>query len=608
MTQLDDKQDVAEEEASAEGGTETNPDAAPSAGTSSDGDKKTGASKWPSHGQQPAEGPSNVRGNTVWASKNQQPTRGAANDISEQPDSRFKPAGMTDKEHMDALSGNIPTSEPDYYTYKYSQYPDDIEVPSNAVVTLWGPEDNRTRLFTDDITLKQTNQFETWDLSTTDPKRPLVWYKAPSNEYLTKIFPNGTIRNIKTQDGKVYACWIGHKIPTISITHGPIYTWNQLSEFMSKTEDLWVPKWLSTVNDRIGYDSSKYVTKRGLFGEDVKFWDTGWGFAVQLVGSIAIGLATGGIGTLVEASVASVMIADAALQAGFNMYVGWQQKAAGNDFGATCSFIFAAIPLMGKLSAGSKVANVAGYLTEKEIQEVIELTGMAEAKSAEEMGERFASTIKQLEQSAGIARPGAGGVLVNSLKLSKNEAKRILMNIKKLRMLQPNELIQGSQKVMQAIDAQMAKNGVKWTQVSVPFWKKAAIKEIRNMTIAQVIAAENRYHIVQKLYRVFVLHQDAFTPKEKEEFFERIKNDPDARDAYIKAIGGEENLRQAYYNTNQTPEEKEQITKEWDDFSKSDEFNDLKIVLPPSDSDSTQNNQAPQQKQQNEPQNQPPKK
>lgn len=54
---------------------------APEAGTSSDGEQKTGASKWESG---VTRGPANQIGNSKWPSANQQPPRGKANPLSEQ--------------------------------------------------------------------------------------------------------------------------------------------------------------------------------------------------------------------------------------------------------------------------------------------------------------------------------------------------------------------------------------------------------------------------------------------------------------------------------------------------------------------------------------------
>jgi hypothetical protein len=607
MTQLDNKQEVAEDETAGEGGVDTNPDAAPKSGESTDTGKQTGAAKWPSHGQQPAEGPSNVRGNTKWASKNQQPARGAANDIAEQGLAGNASTGQANGGHTYGDGYDHTPAPPEYYEYTYSQYPDKYEVPTNAKVDLWQPSDDRKKYFGWEY-IRDTQQYDTWYISTTDPKTPLVYFQAPSNEYLTKLFPDGTIKRITTPDGKVYVCEISHEIPMISSTHGPIYSWYQLSKFFTSTPQLWHVVQLNEFGGSLVYDSTKYVTKRGLFGEDVKFWDTGWGLAVQLLATVAIGIATAGVGTLVEASIASVMLADAAIQAGFNVYVGWQQKAAGNDFGATCSFMFALIPFMGKMSAGTKLANVSGYLTKKEIEEVIEITGMASAKTAEEMGEKFALTIKELEQSAGIARPGAGGVLKNSLRLSKDEAKRMLMNIKKVLTLQPNELVNGSQKFFKVVTEEMGKKGVSLGKISVPFMKRAAIKEIRNITLAQLVAAQVKHDIIQKLYKLFVLHENTFTEKEAKDLIDQAKKKgPEAVRELMDQLGGKEKLQSAFVNTNQTPEEAEDLAKEWEEYSKTDEFKNLVIKMPSIETDSTQNNQAPQQKQENGSQNQPPK-
>ena len=601
MTQLDNKREVAEDETAGEGGVDTNPDAAPKSGESTDTGKQTGAAKWPSHGQQPAEGPSNVRGNTKWASKNQQPARGAANDIQEQSEYSHAPLGMSARENMDALSGNTPR-EPEYYEYTYSQYPDKYEVPTNAKVDLWQPSDDRKKYFGWEY-IRDTQQYDTWNISTTDPKTPLVYFQAPSNEYLTKLFPDGTIKRITTPDGKVYVCEISHEIPTISSTHGPIYSWYQLSKFFTSTPQLWHVVQLNESGGSLVYDSTKYVTKRGLFGEDVKFWDTGWGLAVQLIATVAIGIATAGVGTLVEASVASVMLADAAIQAGFNVYVGWQQKAAGNDFGATCSFMFAAIPFMGRLSAGTKLGNVAGYLTKKEVEEVIEITGMASVKTAEEMGQKFATTIKELE-----ATVQSGGVLKNSAGVYYKDANRVLVNIKKILTLQPNELVHASQDFFKVVTKEMGEKGVSLSKISVPFMKRAAIKEIRNITLAQLVAAQVKHDIIQKLYKLFVLHENTFTEKEAKDLIDQAKKKgPEAVRELMDQLGGQEKLQSAFVNTNQTPEEAEELAKEWEEYSKTDEFKNLVIKMPSIETDSTQNNQAPQQKQENGSQNQPPK-
>jgi hypothetical protein len=111
------------------------------------------------------------------------------------------------------------------------------------------------------------------------------------------------------------------------------------------------------------------------------------------------------------------------------------------------------------------------------------------------MGQKFATTIKELE-----ATVQSGGVLKNSAGVSYKDANRVLVNIKKILTLQPNELVDASQDFFKVVTKEMGKKGVSLSKISVPFMKRAAIKEIRNITLAQLVAAEVKHDIIQKLY------------------------------------------------------------------------------------------------------------
>lgn len=529
MTQLDNKQEVAEDETAGEGGVETNPDAAPKSGESTDKGKQTGASKWPSHGQQPAEGPSNVRGNTVWASKNQQPARGAANDISEQglagnPMTGQASGGRTYGDGNDYVK---PETEGEYKEYRISNLIEPIKIPKDSKVGIFSSADRRQCYST-----KRTPDCSSWTvpIRTEDGKDDVLYVNPPDEEYLRKMFPDGTLKWFQTPDGKVFVSYMTIFHPNVSSTHGPLRSFQELNAYMDVNKNKWIYNGFFESKTAEPYDPSKYIIERGFFGEDKKFWDTWAGFGVQVGAAILISVATFGIADAIGLAAGTAILLEGAAQAGFNLYIAKQQYDTGNDFGATCSVIFAMLPLIGRFSTASGgPAKAFGLVSKKTSQSLIEKLEIASVKSPEELASKIEGALKKTVI-------GADGKAVPFL----NKEEQIAL--RKLRELQPGELNNVSRKFFASVDASLASKGIKWKDIAVPVLKKYSYKEIRNVTMASIAMAGGALGV--KMYKLMSTGQNTFTPQEAEQASKNMT--PEEKAKFIDMLGGKEKVTSAW--------------------------------------------------------------
>jgi hypothetical protein len=169
----------------------------PEAGTSSDGDKKTGATKWESG---VTRGPANQIGVTKWSDiVGSTLKRGKANPLSEQ-------GGATE----------MPPFTETYKTF----WGESIEIPRDKYgneiykVELWNASTNRVKAWN----LNPEGKYYVTRKINGEDKQ--FTYDAPYEGYLRKLFPDGTIKSITdTRTGKRYGT-------TMSI--------NDLSEIVKK--------------------------------------------------------------------------------------------------------------------------------------------------------------------------------------------------------------------------------------------------------------------------------------------------------------------------------------------------------------------------------------
>ena len=109
--------------------------------------------------------------------------------ISEQPDSRFAPRGMSSKENMDALSGASRTEREDTPVVEHpAPWGGDFQIPADSTnIVLWTDNDDRLKWY-------GARKSENGQLILGN--RGLI---APSEEYMRRILPTGSLKNFVTK-------------------------------------------------------------------------------------------------------------------------------------------------------------------------------------------------------------------------------------------------------------------------------------------------------------------------------------------------------------------------------------------------------------------------
>lgn len=113
--------------------------------------------------------------------------------ISEQPESRFVPKGMTDSENVKALSGGYERTNEDTPIVEYpAPWRGNIQIPKDSTnIVLWSDNDDRLK----------------WYGVRKEPNGRMVLgnegLTAPSEEYMRQILPTNTLKNfVTTKDNK----------------------------------------------------------------------------------------------------------------------------------------------------------------------------------------------------------------------------------------------------------------------------------------------------------------------------------------------------------------------------------------------------------------------
>ena len=212
---------------------------------------------------------------------------------------------------------------------------------------------------------------------------------------------------------------------------------NQLKQLMAKRNQEY-----ELLRTTWGYD----YWKPSILGKAFDEWWDKWGTVVQIVGNIAIVVASGGIAGLFEGAAAGAIRAMAPMVADvtFNALVGAYQMNRGQDSEAAISFICAFLPIakygfnIGKVSQESafklatKIRNANGLLSSKEN-------------------------------------------LSNFIALLSEEEKYIFRNVMSL----PKEEIErGFDLILKDINAVAAKEGLEITKTSFKTWGKPFLKEL----------------------------------------------------------------------------------------------------------------------------------
>ena len=288
----------------------------------------------------------------------------------------------------------------------------------------------------DIILPKSVNNNKTKYTLFTHPINPDIFFKSwigipsyeqyiPSSNDLNYIFPEGTLRSFTIDD-------IQYKPSVNRVSDEPIkyeFKW-----YYDKDNNPYI------INSYINKEEipDKYIFKDG-------WWDE-WGMTViQIGGTLIIGLATAGIGTIVEASVAAIFWTEAALQAGFNVAIGAKELKEGKNFSATMSFIFAILPIVGKLTR-------IGYVSKEMSETIAKKIGISQIDSAEELAKK-------------IATPNL---------LSEDE----MIIVKKVIQLSPQDWINTTKKFMNQVESELVKQGKSLKDVKVPFLKKHFTKDL----------------------------------------------------------------------------------------------------------------------------------
>jgi hypothetical protein len=261
ITHLNSNQDLSEE---GEG--------APESGTSSDGEKKTGATLWTSGATRGAY----QLGVTKWADS-YKITRGRANPLWEQV--LFGPT-INPVAVNNALNPNTDTQTKEYNTFWGGK----IQIPTDGSVSvgIWDSTKPRGLMFKDAY---QDGDFIFWPKQYIDPKTKKTFTKnelAPDEQDLKNFFPDGRLKWIQTKKDNRY--------------YSVILTKNG-------KDASWVPKngyFYSDGSKYIPYDPEKYI--------HISFTTSAWNWLKEnwiIVGEIAVsvvaGFLTGGMSLIAQA-------------------------------------------------------------------------------------------------------------------------------------------------------------------------------------------------------------------------------------------------------------------------------------------------------------------
>lgn len=327
--------------------------AAPEAGTSSDGETKTGMPKWESG---VTRGPANQIAVTRWKDiAGVTPARGKANPLWEQ--NLLVPPNSIDPETLNKAL-NPATDTP--YVEKTTFWGDKWKIPTDGSVQVgyWDSKKSRASRFKN---AQESEGYWYWKQDFYDPKTKETTSKnflAPDEATLEGFFPDNTIRGIYVvKEDKYYAV------------------------IMHKTGDFWKPYngyYYSPGNNQkaIPYKPENYI-HTSLTTSTVSWVKDNWPLIAEVILSTVVGIATGGSSLMAQA------LWQAGISAGFAIGVYAFSKKTDEDkrglatglIIATLPFIPAIVnkfnlkgPLKGLAKYGDELANAT---TEDEIATII---------------------------------------------------------------------------------------------------------------------------------------------------------------------------------------------------------------------------------------------
>ncbi len=246
----------------------------PEAGTSSDGEKKTGASKWESG---VTRGPANQIAVTKWSDVvGSKITRGKANPLSEQVSLLSPPINPVAINKTFNPATDTPTKE--YGTFWGAKFL--IPTDGSVKVTTWKDDKLRGLNFVDAY---EKDGRVHWPYKYIDSKTKQEKTQdqlAPDEDFLKETFPTGTLKTIYTEKDK--------KWYTVVLT---------------KTQGGWIANNGYFHNDGKQYE--KYDPEKHIhvsFTTSALNWlSENWLLVAEVVASIAVGIATGGASFIVQA-------------------------------------------------------------------------------------------------------------------------------------------------------------------------------------------------------------------------------------------------------------------------------------------------------------------
>lgn len=283
----------------------------PEAGTSSDGEKKTGASKWESG---VTRGPGNQIGVTKWSDVvGSKLTRGKANPLSEQVVTPVLNP-VVSLMATDAALNDTPYKEYD------TPWQAKIKIPNSAEIVLFTPEMDRRRVIAKDhyrVSGDRVYWKIGYDKEIDDDVVELV-----KQEQLLMSLPDDTVRYFTTEDGKVWN-----------------FTITRVGMDNTDRSGIWEIRYKNyhttdASGKKTAYDYRVYINK-SVSTTIIEFFDEYGEIILQVVLSIAVGIATMGQSLWIQA------LAEFAVNAAF---AAKQLLIDKNSFGAALSLIIAVVP------------------------------------------------------------------------------------------------------------------------------------------------------------------------------------------------------------------------------------------------------------------------
>lgn len=290
-------------------------DSEPKPGTSSDGEKKTGATKWESG---VSRGPANQIGITKWSDVvGASLKRGKANPLSEQLDLSTLAAPNP---IATIMANDIAANDTPYKEYM-TPWETTIKIPADATVKLWDSTMDRRKVISKNHIRESGNRVY-WRIGYDKEIEDDV-YELVTNEQLLMVLPDDSLRYFETKDGKLW---------TFVLTRTGVNKEDR--------SGIWTIKYKTFVYHPTptapyeNYDSKKYINV-SVSTKILQFFDEYGEVILQVVLSVVAGILTMGQSLWIQA------LAELVINAGFAIK---QIYVDNNNFGAALSLMISIVP------------------------------------------------------------------------------------------------------------------------------------------------------------------------------------------------------------------------------------------------------------------------